>query len=499
MPENKVPGSIESTARRLANNLTHDGYEVARGYFKLYTKDDCGASYAAVGSCFGNNPAAPYVTMALPPWPDEYVDPATTNAIGLTKAGYRGTMRLDPREAIVVLAQMPPPAAYFGLQTYLFSRQGTYSTDNPTYEWLAENMPLALPSLFHTVPLNRNRILTVDSLSNAINNVVMETKSDPAFGQLRYFIVTPDRHMEGVVREALGKIGIAQKNIFTEPIPGNLHTGLKVEADEFVTPAIRYAMPRDGGEPGTPSANWRKNLPLVALRVREAGVQRQPETYPPVQLEARTADDESGLQPSLDGLVQAVAKHWDQPCGLAGCTDRGSSLIAMQLPPMSLVGPLCEAIGMDCLADTQDTAYWMTNAPVALDTNMVYAVAGTLGTKTGNATYVGLGANDSVYAKGVANVSDTELAGTADSYATGGADYSKLYVWYFARSCDRLDDLTGGNCTSITEEMIPACDAAHPACTRLAISQRDYIRPGTQRGPDAALLLQPVLIRLQHP
>ena len=134
---------------------------------------------------------------------------------------------------------------------------------------------------------------------------------------------------------------------------------------------------------------------------------------------------------------------------------------------------------MDCLADTQDTAYWMTKLPVA-GYHMVYAVAGSLGTKTGNASYVGLGANDSVYAKGVAKVPDTELAGTADSYATGGADYSRLYVWYFARSCAGLEHLTGGSCTSITKDMIPFCDAAHPACTRLAISQRDYIRPGTQ-------------------
>ena len=124
-------------------------------------------------------------------------------------------MRLDPREAIVVLAQMPPPAAYFGLQTYLFSRQGTYSKDNPTYQWLAANMSLALPSFFHTVPLNPARILTADSLSNAINNVVIEGQSGPAFGQLRYFIVTPDQHMDGVVRAALVKIGIAQKKTFS--------------------------------------------------------------------------------------------------------------------------------------------------------------------------------------------------------------------------------------------------------------------------------------------
>ena len=59
LPENRVPGSIESTARRLANNLTHDGYQLARGYFKLYTKDDCAASYAAVGHASATIPLRP--------------------------------------------------------------------------------------------------------------------------------------------------------------------------------------------------------------------------------------------------------------------------------------------------------------------------------------------------------------------------------------------------------------------------------------------------------
>lgn len=45
LPENKVPGWVESTARRLANGFKQQGYEVARGYFKLYTQDDCPFSY----------------------------------------------------------------------------------------------------------------------------------------------------------------------------------------------------------------------------------------------------------------------------------------------------------------------------------------------------------------------------------------------------------------------------------------------------------------------
>ena len=59
MPENKVPGSVESTARRLAHQLEAQGYTVARGYVKLYTAADCDWSYAIMHTCYSSNPAAP--------------------------------------------------------------------------------------------------------------------------------------------------------------------------------------------------------------------------------------------------------------------------------------------------------------------------------------------------------------------------------------------------------------------------------------------------------
>ncbi|MDE3150295.1 MAG: hypothetical protein KGL37_12570, partial [Acidobacteriota bacterium] len=73
---NKVPGRIESTAQQLTHSLEKQGYEVLRGYFKLFTTDDCDLSYQVMHTCYGNNPAAPYVIPIVPPWPDEWVDPA---------------------------------------------------------------------------------------------------------------------------------------------------------------------------------------------------------------------------------------------------------------------------------------------------------------------------------------------------------------------------------------------------------------------------------------
>jgi hypothetical protein len=111
MPENKVPGNVESIARRLMHDLKKDGYEVARGYFKLYTQDDCPYSYEVLKTCLGNNPAAPYILPMLPPWPDEWVDPATAGMARPAVEGYNASYRFDPREAIVILGKLPLPHA----------------------------------------------------------------------------------------------------------------------------------------------------------------------------------------------------------------------------------------------------------------------------------------------------------------------------------------------------------------------------------------------------
>ena len=70
-PVNKA---VESTAQQLTHALLQQGFQVGRGYPKLWAIKDCDYIIAKVGSCFANNPAAPYVIAAVPPWPEEYVD-----------------------------------------------------------------------------------------------------------------------------------------------------------------------------------------------------------------------------------------------------------------------------------------------------------------------------------------------------------------------------------------------------------------------------------------
>lgn len=492
MPENKVPGTIESTARRLTHQLEAQGYAVARGYAKLYTAADCDASYAIMHTCYSNNPAAPYVMPVLPTWPDEWLDPVLAKGVfGPTHDGYSTTFRLDPREAVVILGRMPPPAKYFGLQTNVFTRQGGYDTESEPYEFLfGHQMTWLLNMFFAYLPWDGTRVQLLSSVGNSINHVVIQDASGKVFEEDRYFITTPDRFMEEAVREAFSRIRVADADIFTEPIDGTLRVGLDKASDDFYT-LIRYAMPSPKHEAA--SAAWRANLPLVVLRVRDPRTDRQPVPFDQVETDERMAGEppEVALAPELERLAAAVCGRWNQPC------DQQAMVLNVQVRPISMIGPTCIGIGMNCLADTQDTVYHFS-ARLPLDSDRVYAVVGALSTKTGHATYVGLGVNASRRQEGIDNVSDDLLEGSAADYAAAVSDPDKFFVYYFARDCTRLDSWAAGHCRSIPESALPDYDPADPDPEQLNFSLRDYVFPGTARGADPACSLSPKVITLQR-
>lgn len=568
-PHNSHPIMPKPGTGNIVQSLVHElrssGLKVSVGYPMLYAQADCAYSYPVYSNCFGNNPESPYVVPVVKSWPDEYVDPAMDNGMGKTLPGYSSTFRLDPKEAIIIFGKMPPPARYLGLQTWIWTT-GWVRDDSPwdmdAYNYFKDIAGDLIQYLFTTFPVSDNipdpsekdqyRVQSFSSINNNINNVVMEEQSgEPPWNEIRYFVITPDQRMDEVVRDVLESLGVDGKEVFTEGIPstfqGNVFAdpidqdpvvgplGLGKEAVDFWT-AFRYAMPDNE----LAARVWRKRLPLTVLRVRRMSGP-DPSPYPHREADDRYGKNESDFSADLDALVDAVIDRADsQGLRLAPPPDGSENPQNMidLLNGLEQFGPACRNIGMNCLGDNQDASYFLFK-PRPLDTGLIYAVVGTLATETGNGTYVGLSVNDASMLKGVLNVSDTKLKGSARSYgldhrfghpprwsvwttkaqsssdsaAFGGLrsrsptgrrdhrgrdcyrehnDSDKFFVHFFTRDCDAIAYLTDGSCTTITEEMVPlAGDDNAPGDDDLhgkfSAAVRAYVAEGFERGPDPSL------------
>jgi len=145
---------------------------------------------------------------------------------------------------------------------------------------------------------------------------------------------------------------------------------------------------------------------------------------------------------------------------------------------------------MDCLGDNQDDEPQISAGTYQLDDNQVIAVVGTLGTKTENATYTSLSVNWFPELVGVLNRDDTVLEESAKKFKKVFEDskdpelYKKFYVYYFARDCSGLYPW----CHEISRKLIPRGDT-------IKIIQRNYVNPGSRRGPDPHKVLNPVSIQ----
>ena len=510
--------------KTLVGYLRRRGFLVNPGYPLLFSKDPAATcknyTYPALKSCFGANPAAPYVVAAVKSWPNEYVGPTPVNAFGPLRRGYTTTYRLDPREAIVIYGQMPPPGRYIGLQTYDWSQPGHWKAKD-YYSWLHNpNRALPMQYLFTTIPPNHpksGRVWSLSALGDILNNVVMQRQSGSPFGKNRYFIITPSPTTDLAVRRALHRQGVPNRYIFTEPIPSRDKygpigpLGMGRNAIDFWT-TLRYAIPVSADA----AKAWRSQLPLTVLRVRApAESQTAPAftaatpaaRYGALTYEPNTAHSEAYLAGDLQNLVKAV-------CARTVSTTHLQSSDCAQTPPTPYVvpefqlgrrGPYCREISMNCNGDNNDAAiFW--GKPFPLDSGQVYAVLDTLATETGNATYVGLSINDASTASSPANTLDTGLRGSADGYASAVNNTGKFFVHYYTRDCAPLKDLLvkPQDCTPLTDQIVPlrtnTSAIGHPALKgTFLLALRDYIVPGTERGADVSKLLAPRILTFTRP
>ncbi len=463
-----MPKSLSTQVQRFQNKLKMNGTQVLQGNWNLFRIEDCKFAIAKTGMCFGNNPAAPYVVPTLPLWPDEFKDPSMKDLFGTTQGDTWWTHRLDPREALVIMGTLPPPGGHFGIQSYLFTRQGVINTNDEIYRSMPD--PFIKNILFATSP-NPARTFLFSSVSDGHNDVSIEQQSGASWNQERVFIFTADAVIERKVIDALLATGVVQRNqIFSQHVSSDLaRLGMGSNADDFLT-LIRYAMPDDE----VAGNRWRQSIPLSVFRVRDQDSARPVEAFPIIPRAERSAKSELYLQSDLNQLVMAVKERWGQ-------------LDAEQVPFQSLrlwvdlLGEHCLKRPMNCLGDNSDADYQIGKSST-LDAGEVIAVVGTLATATGNARYVSLSANWLPPLVGALNRSHFDLIGSASEFASKVNHSDQFYVHYFARNCFGIP-----HCSVVTEAMVPKGDV-------MKVIQRNYIVPGTSRGADPTQVLNPVTI-----
>jgi hypothetical protein len=472
-----LPASLEQKVQRFRADLEANGYEVARGYWTLWGVEDCKYPLHTVGMCYGNNPTAPYVLAVVPPWKDEFVEQSYHHVLTEAQRGMSTSYRLGERDALVVLAELPPQGKYFGIQSNVFTRETAINTSDPIYQQLAD--PVMRGIIFRASP-DPSRLMMIASIGNAINNVVIERGRGAIWSQQRYFVITPDAGTADAMTAALLRSGVPSADeVFTEPVaPALVRLGLNEGADDFVT-YIRYTLPIDeaAGEA------WRAQLPLTVLRVRPRSA-AQPRPFSIPAYDPRSANyDETALAGDLEALVNAVRARWNQPAAPA-------TPFFSLYESFDLVGQHCLSYPdpnrgpMNCLGDSQDAEYQIGPAVHFYDDSVV-AVVGALSTETGNATYTSLSANWFPELVGVENLSDPDLLGTAAEFASALQHDSRLfYRYYVARDCTGLSP-----CLTVSKQQIPRGDI-------LRLIERDYVNPGSAGGPDPAKLLKPVAIVL---
>jgi hypothetical protein len=481
---NRLPESLETVVRKVSGELAANGYEVQRGYWALWGSDQCKYTVRVLGRCFGPNPTAPYALPFLPSWRDEYVDKTLHNVFGPARRGFSPIFRLAETEALVIMAELPPPGSYLGLQTYVFTRQAKINEDDEIFLTLPEDLR---EILFATSP-NPSRLIVWSTVGDSNNHVVIENQTGIPWksNQQRFFIVTPDQASERDVAEALMAAGVERKQIFVEKIAADLvRLGLDPAADDFQT-VLRYVQ-----VPNTLDGDaWRTRLPLTVLRVRYNGASdpSRPVPYPIPDYEMKTANSESHLAVNLRDLIDTVKARWNQ----AYAQDTLFAVAELPWPAgLDTVGQHCLERPMNCLGDNQDDSFRI-GPTISLDTNEivtgtivqgdVVAVVGTLATATGNATYVSLALNSFPDAISFGNLTNLDLAGTASAYASDVANTDKFYLYYFSRDCTGLTP-----CQEIPESDVPIG-------AFLKLTERNYVRPGTARAPDASQLLTPSVI-----
>jgi hypothetical protein len=503
-PENALSIGLYSS---WLNNLSPP-FRVVEGNIFLMTASDCPTFIKIFKSCFGNNPAAPYI-IPQPPIEDSYVDPHY--AKDLNTPGPNGNTtniiyRLSNHDALVTIVSYPPKAAYLGYISYVFTS-------------LISNYAGITPPTPPTKSPDPHRYDIFGSIGNDVNDVVVQTQLGvpPWSNAIVAYITTSNQTLANALIDRAKQHGIDAKSIFVEPIGSNVITGNGREADDMVT-LMRYAIPRFAPLSTAWTDFIKRNVLVYKVSNLSAPVQRYgANDYTPHKV---NNDEKTHVPPIQRALQQLAALLTNYLAAKQFSSAESQPLTPTTkvnirgVPDAGLVGSYCIQYGIDCLGDDQDTSTYALLRLSKLGAEEAAFVVGVNHNRPDldNTRYVSVGIYDSDDQTGVAAASQTNPQavgfdrGSLNGSAKGLLDalgisipaadtdlianLSNLYVAAMAR------DINNPTIAPAKQYTINLRDAQIrlPLRAGLLITERSYIVPSRTAGGNVDRMLYPVVV-----
>jgi len=358
-----------------------------------------------------------------------------------------GQFHLDPREAVVLIGLTPPPAKYFSITPYLWSRVYPDGSRKP-------------------VPA---------TLGDSVNVATVNTVGPTPFNAPVALIFTPDRTTDALVRAALRRAGYPANIINTVVFPALM---LKLGYGE-TTDLLMIAMRNAIWEVSTAGSDYVNNPPLKVFRVTPRTLSAaSPFPAPPLRVRG-TGKTEMDLMNKLAELRKNIVE-----------ANTGMAAADIETMPMCYEGYDLIQRGIVWCGDSRDAFYVGAGLPdydpinrIRLADGEFLMIYGVNHVATGKATYM----NTNIYASETAKLSlgaiddrDFTGKGTATPYLPAGdPDADLMYAYKVSRDCGNphepncLELSTPEGCTRLTLD----------ASTLLGVFTRSYLEPATKVGP----------------
>lgn len=480
-------------------------YAVAQGNAYLMQNTDCPTYVDIFDSCFGQNPASPYI-IPQPAVGDSYVDPIY--AAPLDTPGPDGTTniiyRLSDNDALVTIISYPPQAAYLGYQSYVFTRETSYYAD-------------ITPPRTRVVSPDPDRYEIFGSLGNDVNSIIVQDQygQGPWGGHVIVYITTSNQALADALIASARARGLTPDSIFVEPVGANVITGTGAEADDMIT-LMRYAVP----ESLSAATDWQNALSSNALVYTVSNASLAVSRFGATPYTAHTVNtSETGLATALQQLAALLATYLESTAPTLTAASVQSQATTQDdsdgVPVSGLVGSSCIAYGVSCEGDNQDTSTYATLIDYVLllgpDDTAFVAGVNHAAERVDNSHYVSVDVYNAATSAGVAASSQTNraAAGFDSGVLAGSAErlLADLGIAIPPGNQDLLTHLSKLYATFVTRDCSsPAIAAASALCVDLmgntliplnepvSIVERSYVVPGSTTGGYAPDMVYPYII-----